>query len=101
MDHRFDNQENKFVIHLSGRLTYNDHDKMRLLISDAIRNDESRIIFDFGELEFIDSAGVGMILIALEEFNFRHKKLSLHNATGQVARVMSVAQLSKLVEIDE
>ena len=100
MDHHFDKKDQEVSIHLSGRLTFNDHARMRALISEAVKTCQKEIAIDLSELEFIDSAGIGMILIAREEFDYRQKKLTIKNATGQVMRVMTITNLSKLVAID-
>ena len=100
MDFNLETNGQECSISLSGRLTFNDHARMRALIKEASRRDVTKVLFDLSALEFIDSAGVGMILIAREELDGHQKKLTLRKATGQVKRVITVAQLSKLVEID-
>ncbi len=101
MDYRIDLSDQQCEIFFNGRLTFNDHAKMRMLIKEAIAEPSKQIVFDLGELQFIDSAAVGMFLIAREEFEGRQKKLTLRNATGQVKRVITVSQLSKLITVVE
>ena len=52
-------------------------------------------------LEFVDSSGLGMILVAREEVTQLDKKLSLRGAQGQVKRVLTVAQLGKVINIED
>ena len=100
MNFSFDDTPQECIISFLGRLTFNDHAKMRALIREATRRDKIQIIFDLRKLEFIDSAGVGMILIAKGEFESHQKNLTLRHAAGQVMRVITVSQLSKLVTVD-
>ena len=45
--------------------------------------------------------GLGMILVAREEVIQRKKNLILRGAQGQVKRVLTVAQLGKVIDIED
>ena len=101
MDYGIDLKEQEAVVTLRGRLTFNDHAKLRALIREMLQNKAKRQVLDLGSLEFVDSAGIGMLLIAREEMANVDKQLVLRGATGQVRRVLTVAQLNKIVVIEE
>ena len=101
MDYGIDVKEQEAVVQLKGRLTFNDHAKLRALIREMLQNKAKRQVLDLGALEFVDSAGIGMLLIAREEMANVEKQLILRSATGQVKRVLTVAQLSKIVAIED
>lgn len=101
MDYGIDVKEQEAVVRLRGRLTFNDHAKLRALIREMLQNKAKRQILDLSALEFVDSAGIGMLLIAREEMANVEKQLVLRSAQGQVKRVLTVAQLSKIVVIEE
>jgi len=101
MDYGIDVKEQEAVVRLNGRLTFNDHAKLRALIREMLQNKAKRQVLDLGALEFVDSAGIGMLLIAREEMANVDKQLVLRSATGQVKRVLTVAQLNKIVTIEE
>lgn len=100
MDFHFEENDQGCTIYIGGRLTFNDHEMMRALIKEAGRRDKEQVIFDLKNLSFVDSAGVGMLLIANDELASRQKKLTLRNACGQVNHVIAVVHLSKLVAVD-
>ena len=101
MDYGIDVKEQEAVVQLKGRLTFNDHAKLRALIREMLQNKAKRQVLDLSALEFVDSAGIGMLLIAREEMANVDKQLVLRAATGQVKRVLTVAQLNKIVTIEE
>lgn len=101
MDYGIDVKEQEAVVQLKGRLTFNDHAKLRALIREMLQNKAKRQVLDLSALEFVDSAGIGMLLIAREEMANVDKHLVLRAAAGQVKRVLTVAQLNKIVAIEE
>lgn len=101
MDYGIDVKEQEAVVRLRGRLTFNDHAKLRALIREMLQNKAKRQVLDLAALEFVDSAGIGMLLIAREEMGNAEKQFVLRAATGQVKRVLTVAQLNKLVTIED
>ena len=101
MDYGIDVKEQEAVVQLKGRLTFNDHAKLRALIREMLQNKAKRQVLDLSGLESVDSAGIGMLLIAREEMANVDKQLVLRAATGQVKRVLTVAQLNKIVAIEE
>ena len=54
-------------VELNGRFTFGDHSGFRKLI-DEIRSQSAEVqILDLSGVEFIDSAGLGMLLLARDE----------------------------------
>lgn len=101
MEYAIDIREQEAVVRLRGRLTFNDHAKLRALIQEMLQNKAKRQVLDLSNLEFVDSAGIGMLLIAREEMTNIDKQFVLRGAQGQVKRVLSVAQLGKIISIEE
>lgn len=101
MDYGIESKDQETVVRLRGRLTFNDHAKLRGLIREMLQLPAKRQVLDLSTLEFVDSAGIGMLLIAREELANADKTLVLRAAQGQVKRVLTVAQLSKIVAIED
>ena len=98
MEYSIDSNEHGICVNIIGRLTYNDRNKLSDLINNLAQISTKWIALDLEALEFIDSAGVGMLLIVREELVMRDKLLIVSKATGQVKRVLTVAQLGKMVK---
>lgn len=101
MDYGIESKGQETVVRLRGRLTFNDHAKLRSLIGEMLAQKTTQHALDLSALEFVDSAGIGMLLIAREELASASKKLTLRAAQGQVKRVLTVAQLGKIVTIED
>lgn len=101
MDYGIEGNAHETTVFLRGRLTFNDHSKLRSLIREMSHSEAARQVFDLSALEFVDSAGIGMLLIAREEMANVDKHLVLRKAVGQVKRVLAVSQLYKLLTVEE
>ncbi len=101
MEYTINTECHESSVSVNGRLTYNDHSKLRAMISEMQEAPSKRCVVDLNTLEFIDSAGVGMLLIVFEELSGFDKQLILRGASGQVRRVLTVAQLNKLIAMDD
>jgi HptB-dependent secretion and biofilm anti anti-sigma factor len=101
MDYRIEQDDTEVRVFLLGRLTFNDHGKVRGMIQEMVQSRANRQILVINGLEFVDSSGLGMILVAREEVTQRDKKLALRGAQGQVKRVLTVAQLDKVIDIED
>ncbi len=86
---------------LSGRLEFTDHDSLpdivELLDDPGLR----RFILNMEGLDFIDSAGLGMLLILQEEAEQRNVKMIVRNARDDVRRSFDLARIGEIVTIEE
>ena len=101
MDYGIESKPQESVVRMRGRLTFNDHAKLRGLIREMLALPDKRMVLELSTLDFVDSAGIGMLLIAREELDNANKTLVLRSAQGQVKRVLTVAQLGKIVTIED
>ncbi|WP_114858405.1 STAS domain-containing protein [Azospirillum brasilense] len=85
---------------LSGRLEFTDHDSLPDLV-DLLNNEGTRrFILDMDGLTFIDSAGIGMLLILQDEAEQRNIKLILRKLQGDVLRSIDLARIGEVVAIE-
>jgi anti-anti-sigma factor len=87
-------------IDLKGRLTFADYSIFREIT--AIFNDAEVDVcfFDLSGLEFIDSAGLGMLLIARDKLQSRNGQLVLRGAMGQVKKMIDLGRLDALFSME-
>jgi len=94
------NEGEKAQVDLKGRLTFADYSLFReitMLFNDAEVND---CLIDLSELEFIDSAGLGMLLIARDKLQSRNGRLILRGAVGQVKKMIDLGRLDALFTME-
>jgi anti-anti-sigma factor len=58
------------------------------------------IVIDLAKVEFIDSAGLGMLLIARDEASKASRQLTLRGPQGQVKRMFAVTRFETLFAIE-
>ena len=101
MDYGIEVRDQEAVVRLRGRRPFNDDAKLRTRIGEMGQNKLKRQVLDLSSLEFVDSAGIGMLLIAREEMDRAAKQFVLRGAAGQVKRVLTVAQIAKIVAMED
>jgi anti-sigma B factor antagonist len=81
------------VVRLSGGLTLGTSLKIAdSQVQAAIEDGVSRMVIDLTDVEYVDSAGLGMLMYAYGMLNERKGSLRL---CGVTARVMSLLQMTK------
>lgn len=87
------------VVELSGRLQFDDHSIFKTMLFEELMTDTvQQVTFNLSQLEFIDSSGIGMLLLAHEKLAERGACMNIKNAQGQVARVLDLTQIETVFE---
>ena len=87
------------VVKLSGRFTFDHHKAFRGAFSEHLTSQGNQITIDFGGVEYIDSAALGMLLIARERASEHGKTVVLSNCRGPVKAVLDIANFQRLFAI--
>lgn len=86
---------------LSGRLTFVDHARMRDIIDGFKGGAVKTCKLDLAGVEFIDSAAMGMLLLARDTAVASHVHLTLKGARQEIKRLMAVARFDTLFEMQD
>lgn len=87
--------------HLSGRLEYTDHDRLRDIVALLEDAQVRRFVVDVSRLDFIDSAGLGMLLILQEEAEEKNMKLVVRGPRADVRQSIDLAKLGEIITIED
>lgn len=87
------------TIKLAGRFTFAEHRQFREAIKAQIEGNCTALEIDFGMVEYLDSAALGMLLLAREGAANNGKTVSLVNCSGMAKQVLDVANFQKLFTI--
>ena len=68
-------------------------------VEDLIRHHETRVIFDFSGVPFIDSSGMGTLVRCLAKLKKLGGTLRLAGVKGMVEGVLKLTQIDKVIEI--
>ena len=91
----------KVTISLVGKFDYSDTDMFREVLVEFKDADIMEITLDISRLTYIDSAALGMFLIAKEESNKTDKKFVIIEPTGQPAHAFTISQFDTIFEIQQ
>lgn len=101
MRYHVDIKEDVFEALVSEKITFSDLEGFREMIQKMMESKASQNIMDLSDVEFIDSAGLGMLLLARDEISKSDMNLILRSPKGQVKRMFSVARFDQMFEIED
>ena len=82
------------VLTLSGRLVLEDGDAVfRDVVNDLTARDRVYLVVNLGEVTYIDSAGIGVLVGRFLSLRRRGGDMKLVNLTSRSHRVMTITQL--------
>ncbi len=100
MQYRIENNQKAKIIFLEGSLTFPDNGAFRNIVHDLARHQGDRAILDLTRLEFLDSAGLGMLLLARDTASEHKIALSLRSPQDQVRRMLDIARFDELIPLE-
>lgn len=99
MEYQIDVSDNTFKATLRDKITFSDLDGFREMMKRMVESRSEKNIFDLADVEFIDSAGLGMLLLARDEMSKTSANVTLKSPQGQVEKMFSVARFDQMFEI--
>jgi anti-sigma B factor antagonist len=89
------------IVRCNGRIVAGDEsESLRAHVAWLLR-DRHSIVMHLGEIEFIDSSGLGTIVRSLTSIRQAHGDLKLCNVPERVRKILELSQLTKLFEAHE
>ncbi|MDD4520006.1 MAG: anti-sigma factor antagonist [Alphaproteobacteria bacterium] len=101
MDYKIEAVKSQKEVSLIGTFTFRDHDKFFEIISLIKKGRDKEIVFELSQCDFIDSAALGMFVIASDEASIHGTKLKIKGVQGRVKDVMFAARFDNLYEFVE
>lgn len=88
------------VIRLDGRFDFSAHREFRDAVNQAMQAGNVRQIrVDLGEVVYLDSSALGMLLMLRDKARTANREVSLSNCKGSVKQVLDIANFGKLFSI--
>ena len=101
MDLTAERHENVLSLEVKGRLDWSTSEAFKEAIKDAVEETDRALILDFGELDFIGSAGLRVILLTAKTLVEQDAKLVLCSLSNPVRAVFRVTGFEQLLPIHE
>ncbi|MBR5496036.1 MAG: anti-sigma factor antagonist [Oscillospiraceae bacterium] len=85
---------------LSGEIDHHSAKQMREKIDAFVEeNSPKLLVLDFGEISFMDSSGIGIVMGRFKLMKSLGGAISIENASSHVSRVMKMAGLDRLTKL--
>ncbi len=93
--------DNRLILRLQGRLDSNASNEFRQTIDAALKDDAVKEVeVDMGGVDYIDSTGLGLLLVLRAEARNRYKAVRLANCRGPIKVALDIANFNKIFTMD-
>ena len=89
----------RLMVHLPSEVDHHHTEAIRLKVDALVERepiDEAE--FDFSQTEFMDSAGIGMLLGRYKIMRALNGKVIVSHMNGQIRRILSMSGIRKFIE---
>ena len=100
MDFRKQHDGQRLEIFLGGRLAFEDNESFRQVVDDVAQPGLTQCVVHLRDLDEIDAAGLGMLILARNAAERVGASLSLSGPQGQVADLLHISRFHELVPLD-
>ena len=97
---RFEYNDDDSRVSISGEFTFIDHAAFKAIATRLFEKQGALVVIDLARLEFIDSAGLGMLLIVRDKADKAGRCLVLRGPCGQVKRMFDVTKFDTLFTVE-
>lgn len=99
MDYTTDWRDNACRLHIKGTFTFSDNAKFREILSLLKDEKVASLELDLSELQFIDSAALGMLLLLHDEALKKQKRIVISSAQGQIKKMLQLSNFEEIFNI--
>lgn len=102
MDVRYLKEDKLLVVKFTEEIDHHTTEKMRRRVDYEIeRYIPRKIIFDFNQVSFMDSAGIGLILGRYKNAVALGAKVELKNVSQSIYKILKMSGITRLIPIKE
>lgn len=93
-------EKRALLVRVKGELDHHIAEKIKGLVDDKMRSTNAvNIIFDFSELSFMDSSGLGVIMGRYKKVRTLGGRVIVFGVNAGILRIMEMSGLSKIVKL--
>ena len=96
-----ENQDGVHIIHVDGDIDAGSSIHLDNALREAGENEVAKIAVDLTNLNYISSAGLGVFVSHLDEFDLKQIKLVIYGIQEAVKQVFDILGLEKIITIKE
>ncbi len=100
MQHAYSTQSDRMELDLVDTLTFADRNLFKSMLKELEESGLRKCIINLKQLKSIDSAGIGMFLIASEKSKEINCDLVLREPQGQVKDMLQITSVNKVIRVE-
>ena len=91
--------EGVHILFLKGRMDASSAKELKIKIQQIIKTNEPRVVIDLGEIDFIDSSGLGTLVAGYRLVSQEGGDVRLASPTPQTQSLLELTRMDKLFDI--
>lgn len=100
MEYSIDQQQESVIVKLQGEFLAKYPSSFRKLLDTIMNIEASQYIFDIENVSFIDSGGLGMLLLAQDTLHSKNRTLIIRHPKNDVKKTLLLANFEKILTIE-
>jgi anti-anti-sigma factor len=91
-----------FVLKLAGRLGVGSSgQELQWKVEELLAQNEKKVVMDFTDLKYIDSAGLGIVVFCAGKLNESGGRLRVAGANATIRNLFKITRVDKVLRLDE
>ncbi len=100
MKYEINDSAGRTILHLSGDMTVSDRGEFDMLLPRVFNSGNRAVVVDMKGLNYMDSAGLGMLLMVHKKAEEKGAKVTIKNPEGEVKTLLDLARFDILFSIE-
>ena len=98
MDIQFQMKDRMLIVHIQGEIDHHTCNEIRDKLDHEIKKQNAlHIIFDFSNIQFMDSSGIGVIIGRYRNLQSQGGRVGIVKVNSQVDRIFELSGLYKII----
>lgn len=98
MQIRFNNRGTTLIVDVSGELDHHTAEYLKQKVDgEIIKSINKNVVFDFTNVTFMDSSGIGVIMGRYKNIQNFNGKMAIANASPQIKRIFEMSGLMRVI----
>jgi stage II sporulation protein AA (anti-sigma F factor antagonist) len=93
MEMRVELKDGVHVLHIAGEIDHFVAPKLQRQIDELIDADQNHLVFDFSEVNYLDSGGIGVLFNAMQQLMPRKGLIAIVSQDENVVRILELVGL--------
>lgn len=100
MESRFSEEDKLLILKITEEIDDHNASKIRRIADNEIqRYMPKKVVFDFDDVSFMDSAGIGLIIGRYKFANMLGGKLEIANLSNSIQKIFEMSGILKLIKV--